>query len=126
MKSFNFALFSVIILILLNTFFLNYIKTYSQDLTNVVNEIINYVENNDYKNAKGSLNKLKEIKDNKDKTLLLILNHEEVSEISSLINECEVYIKKEENVDTISTLTSLKDSINYLYTSRVISIANIF
>lgn len=126
MKSFFCSLILLIILLGINIYCFEYIKTSSEKLNNYIDKTMLYAENDNKKDLQASFDTLKNEIIKSKKVWFLIINHQLIEDVEVKAEECEIYIKKEAYTELLASLNTLKYSVNNIYEREMVNIANIF
>ncbi len=126
MKSFSFASFLLIVLILINIGFYTQLEDTTKSLDTDINQIISLSKEKDLTKAHKEFNNLKEKIKNDKKTWLFVINHRELDDIEISLKFIDGYFMEKNKSEIIANLHTLKFYVENIYTREKITLTNIF
>ena len=126
MRSFSFAALLLAVLLGLNIFCYNFIRTSVSDIDESIDKIILHADKKDYKKANKEFELLKSKAEESKKIWFIIINHQEIDNVDISMRQSEAYLKKEAESDLIASLNTLKYNVNNVYEREKVNIINIF
>ena len=125
MRSFIITVIIGICMVASSIFYTNHLKSESERLSDITDQIKICLKNDDYKGAKEQLDHLKQHVDKFEKFFLATGDHIEIDNIKINIAELDSFIKYEKKSDSISKVYVLKFLFSHLPHNSKVNIGNI-
>lgn len=128
-KSINILVVEVITLVIIfaSGFLLKfYLQKSSDELISKLDKICNYVDIGSWDEAYQEMNDLNNDWERKERVWGMVINHHEIDSISVSLKTALVYIEKNDQVESLASLSSLRHYISHIPEMEKITPMNVF
>ena len=125
MKQYVVVIFSIILIILLNNWQVDYIKKTSKYLLTDIEDVKNYIRMEDYEKAKESIKRLKNTWISVKDVWYIFGSHDDVKYITEHIESMKVYAEYEQKVDLINEYMLLETLITHVNEKEKVTFSNV-
>jgi hypothetical protein len=126
MRNLIVSVFLIVFIISINIFINQYIKKSYDDFNELGSQYIHDIEEENWTDAKKSLEKMQKQWEETEHYLKLVVNHETVESIGANFKISEIYLKKREGAFAAAQCEELLHFLEHLHENEQINRDNIF
>lgn len=116
---------AMILVVILNIWQLNYLKTTSRYMLTDINEIDNSVKRDDFKSALNGVEELERTWNSIESGWDVFGEHNDIEQISEHITSMKVYSKYEDKEELVNEYKLLEQLINHIIDSEKLEFSNV-